>query len=101
MKQITILMDESEILILRGQVRMLQIMDIDESELMASYTQKILQATEDIDFDTRKEIGKLQRAMRRIKASAAFPFILTFMKSFGELIQDELNKENFPFPPEL
>lgn len=61
---------------------------------------KILEATTDINQDYRKEIGKMQRAMRAIKETPFYPLLLTTMEALGKMMQEEMKKEdNLPPTP--
>lgn len=94
MKPIYLLLEDDEIFILRSQVRFMQIFAPETDELLNSFTKKILEATNnEISEDWRKEIGKMQRALRRIKQT---PFFEEFMVSMNELqkkLMEEMLKE--------
>lgn len=104
MKEVNLILEDDEIFLLRGQVRMLQLFVPDMAEgggeeLINSFSKKILEATGNIDSDYRKEIGKMQRAMRKIKATPFYPLLLSTMQTLQTMMVQEIQKEDDTPPP--
>lgn len=102
MKAVTLLLEDDEIFILRSGVRMLKIMLPEEAshELVDSYCKKILEATGGLSDDYMNEIGKMQRAMRRLKQMPAFQQFINSYKDIEKLLVEEMMKEdNGEIPP--
>lgn len=93
MKSINLLLEEDEILLLRGQIRMIQIMLPETNEQIESYAKKILDATNDISEDSRKEIGKMQRAMRRVKETFQYAEFMSSYQVLEKILIREIEKE--------
>lgn len=95
MKPIYLLLEDDEIFILRSQVRFMQIFAPDgNDELLKSFTQKILQATStEISEDWRKEIGKMQRALRKIKETPFYSDFMVMMEELQKKLMEEMLKE--------
>lgn len=99
MKAVNLLLEDDEIFLLRGQVRMMQLFVSDMAEgggeeLIQSFSKKILEATGNIDGDYRKEIGKMQRAIRKIKETPFYPLLLSTMQTLQTMMVKEMEKEN-------
>ena len=63
-------------------------------ELIEGFIKKVLDATSDLDQDYKKEIGKMQRATRKIKESPFYPMFITCMQTFQSLLVKEIENEN-------
>ena len=93
MREISLLLEEDEIFLMRAQARMFQVMSIEENDLIDSYMAKVLQATESLGQDWRKEIGKMQRAMRRIRATPLFAELQIKLADLQKALVEEMQKE--------
>lgn len=93
MKQINLLLEDDEIVLLRGGVRMFEFFNPEENELIDTYRKKILEATNDVGFDVKKQIGIMQRAMRRIRTTSEFKEFHTHLKILEKMLVVEMQKE--------
>jgi hypothetical protein len=93
MKSINLLLEEDEILLMRMQVRMMEIMLPETNEQIDAYIAKILDATNDVSQNTRNEIGKIQRAMRRVKGTPQYVEFMATYKVVEKMLIKEMEKE--------
>ncbi|GEM_PF-6579164 len=93
MQQITLLLEDDEIALLRGGVRMFEFFNPEENELIDTYRKKILEATNDVGFDVKKQIGIMQRAMRRIRITPEFSELQSHFKILESMLATEMQKE--------
>lgn len=94
MKAINLLLEEDEIMLLRMQIRLMQIMLPESNEQVDGFIKKILDATAEAGEDTRKDIAKMQRAMRRIKETPFFEELTSVIKQLEKILIEEMEKEN-------
>lgn len=101
MKAVNLLLEDDEIMILRSGARLLPIMmpEMAEHELVQNYCKKILEATAGIGQDWKKEIGKMQRAMRRLQGTPDFQRFIDQYKLIETLLVQEMTKEDSEIPP--
>lgn len=81
------------IMLLRMQVRMLELMLPETNEQIDSFIKKILEATDDLNPEWKKEIGKTQRAMRRVKTTTEYSQFMGSLKVIEKLLIEEMQKE--------
>ena len=93
MKEINLLLEDDEILFMRLQARILPIMIPETTEQVDSYVKKVLDATSDISQDSRKEIGKIQRAMRRVKKMPQYGEFMDRYKVIENLLIKYIERE--------
>jgi len=93
MKAITLILDDDEIMFMRMQARMIRIMMPETNEQIESYMKKILDATSDISDDSKKEIGIMQRAMRRVREMPEYKEFMNNFKIVEKLLIAEMEKE--------
>lgn len=94
MKAVQLMLEEDEVMFLRMQARMMELMLPETNEQIDSYIRKILEATADLDKDWRKEIAKMQRAMRRVKTMPEYDEFMEKYKVIEKLLIIEMQKEN-------
>lgn len=93
MKAINLLLEEDEIMLLRMQVRMMELMLPETNEQIDAFIKKILEATDELDSEWKKEIGKTQRAMRRVKETFQYAEFMGSLKVIEKLLVKEISKE--------
>lgn len=93
MKAIQLFFEDDEIMILRGQARMMQLMLPESNEQIDTYIHKILEATDDLNPEWKKEIGKMQRAIRRIKVTPEYAKFMSELGIIEKLLAKEISKE--------
>jgi hypothetical protein len=94
MKQVVLLMEEDEIMILRSQARMMELMMPETNEMIDSYIKKILDATDHINPEWKKEIAKMQRAVRIVKQTPEYVDFMEKVNIIQNKIAEEISKQN-------
>jgi len=93
MKSITLLLEQDEVMTLRMLARMMQLMTPESNEQLDRFVNKILDATNDLNPEWRKEIGKMQRALRKIKTTPEYAEFQVKMKVIEKMMVKEMQKE--------
>lgn len=93
MKSISLLLEDDEMMLLRSQVRMMELLLPETNETIDSFINKILEATNDLSPEWKKDIGKMQRAMRRVKETVQFTIFMNHFSNIEKLLIQELDKE--------
>ena len=93
MKHVELLLEEDEIMLLRASVRMIPFFSPEENELLEGYVRKILSATSILGEDYMHEIGKMQRAMRKIRATDEFSELMNHFAIMQKMIVEEMSLE--------
>lgn len=94
MKEVVILMEQDEIMIMRSQARMMQLMMPETNEMIEAYIKKILEATNElISQEWREEIGKMQRAIKIVKKTPEYEDFMVQMNILQGKIADEMKKQ--------
>lgn len=57
------------------------------------FVQKILSSTDELSGDYKKEIGEMQRAMRKIKESPFYSLLMSTMQTLHIILLEEMEKE--------
>jgi hypothetical protein len=94
MKQVVLLMEQDEIMVLRMQARMMELMMPETNEMVDNFIKKILDSTNDlISPEYRKEIGKMQRAIRIVKTTQEYGEFMDKMNVLQKIIAKEMQKQ--------
>ena len=94
MKEVVFLMEQDEIMIMRSQARMMELMLPESNEVVDAYIKKILDGTDGfLSPEYRKEIGKMQRAIRIVKGTPEYVDFIEKMEIMQKLIQKEIQKQ--------
>lgn len=94
MKQVVFLMEDDEILVMRMQARMMELMMPETNEMVDNYIKKILDGTDEhISDEYRKEIGKMQRAIRIVKQKPEYVDFMEQMEILQKVIAVEMKKQ--------
>ena len=93
MKEVCMLLEEDEILILRSQARMIGLLVPDAPEQVDVYVKKVLDATSDASSKTKHEIGKMQRAMRKIQKTLHYTEFKISFEKIQNMMAEEMAKE--------
>lgn len=96
MREIKLLLEEEEIMLMRMQARMTALIVPDMDELVDAYIRKVLEATDDLNPELKKEIGRMQRALKRIKETAEYNEFIRHMKQLEILLVKEMEKGDTP-----
>jgi hypothetical protein len=93
MKNINLILDDQEILLLRMQARLMPILLPEMDEMTSSFCDKVLSATVDCPDDARREIGKAQRAFRAVKQTQQYAEFMRAYSVVMGLVQEEMDKD--------
>lgn len=94
MKQVVFLMEQDEIMVMRMQARMMELMMPETNEMVDAYIKKILDGTDGlISEEYRKEIGKMQRAIRIVKLTPEYEEFMGKLNILQEVIAVEIKKQ--------
>jgi hypothetical protein len=94
MIHLSVILEDDEATLLRASLRMMQMLNMDElqTELISNYVNKMLEATASLSQEWKKEIGKMQRAMRRLPEEYKGEF-LAAINMFNQRLIGEMMKE--------
>lgn len=99
MTPITLILEDDEMFYLRGFMRQMELMlpDIDNSgdeTALHTLMKKIIEATVNVSPEWRREIGKMQRAIRKVRGTPEYAEMLGAMQALTNKMQEEIAKED-------
>ncbi|MEQ1888351.1 MAG: hypothetical protein ABL951_04115 [Alphaproteobacteria bacterium] len=94
MQEINLLLESDEIGFLRLNARMMALFNPEGNEMVEQFITKVLSATDEfVSDEQRKEIGKLQRAIKSIRNKPLWPMLIAIMKELEMAMIEEMKKE--------
>lgn len=99
MTPITLILEDDEMFYLRGFMRQMELLlpdmaDSRDETAFHTLMKKVIDATVDVSPEWRREIGKMQRAIRKIRGTPEYAEMLGAMQVLTNKMQEEMAKED-------